>query len=62
MFEQTFRNVDDCLRKEAGCTAEPRLYRAILAAPVPQVSRRAEQDGATEAKLAGKKQAFSGEL
>jgi type I restriction enzyme M protein len=22
MFEQTFRNVDDILRKEAGCTTE----------------------------------------
>ncbi|MFS6826885.1 hypothetical protein [Cyanobium sp. ATX 6F1] len=38
-FEQAFRAIDDCLRKEAGCGTELD-YRADLLAAVPQVPRR----------------------
>ncbi len=37
MFEQAFKNIDDVLWKEAGCTTELDYYRADLLAAVPEV-------------------------
>jgi type I restriction-modification system DNA methylase subunit len=44
MLEQAFKNIDDVLRKEAGCTAEyytPRsLIRAIVRVVKPKIGER----------------------
>ena len=40
MFEQAFKNIDDVLWKEAGCTTELRLHRADVVAPLPEIPRR----------------------
>src|SRR5260221_2581201 len=58
MFEQAFKNIDDVLRKEAGCThcmnyTEQTLWLLFL-----KYLDGLEQDKATEAKLDGKKHAY----
>jgi hypothetical protein len=37
MFEQAFRNIDDALRKEAGCTTEL-IFRIVVGTVVPHVN------------------------
>jgi type I restriction enzyme M protein len=58
MFEQAFRNIDDVLRKEAGCTTEldytePTSWLLFL-----KYLDALEQDRAMEAALEGKRYAF----
>lgn len=58
MFEQAFKNIDDVLRKEAGCTTEldytePTSWLLFL-----KYLDALEQDKADEAKLEGKRYSF----
>lgn len=58
MFEQAFRNIDDVLRKEAGCTTEPDYTEQTSWLLFLKYLDGLEQDRATEAKLEGRKYAF----
>jgi type I restriction enzyme M protein len=58
MFEQAFRNIDDVLRKEAGCTTELDYTEQTSWLLFLKYLDGLEQDKATEAKLDGKKYAF----
>ena len=58
MFEQAFRNIDDVLRKEAGCTTELDYTEQSSWLLFLKYLDALEQDKATEAALAGKKYAY----
>lgn len=58
MFEQAFRNIDDVLRKEAGCTTELDYTEQTSWLLFLKYLDGLEQDKATEAKLEGKKYSF----
>lgn len=55
MFEQAFRNIDDVLRKEAGCTTELDYTEQTSWLLFLKYLDGLEQDKATEAELEGKK-------
>ena len=58
MFEQAFRNIDDILRKEAGCTTELDYTEQTSWLLFLKYLDALEQDRAMEAALEGKKYAF----
>jgi type I restriction enzyme M protein len=58
MFEQAFRNIDDVLRKEAGCTTELDYTEQTSWLLFLKYLDGLEQDKALEAQLDGKKYAF----
>ena len=58
MFEQIFKNIDDILRKEAGCTTELDYTEQTSWLLFLKYLDALEQDRATEAALAGREYAF----
>ena len=58
MFEQAFKNIDDTLRKEAGCTTELDYTEQTSWLLFLKYLDGLEQDRAMEAELQGKKYAF----
>jgi type I restriction enzyme M protein len=58
MFEQAFKNIDDVLRKEAGCTTELDYTEQTSWLLFLKYLDALEQDKADEAKLEGKKYSF----
>ena len=58
MFEQAFRNIDDALRKEAGCTTELDYTEQTSWLLFLKYLDGLEQDKATEAQLEGKKHSY----
>src|SRR6266403_823026 len=58
MFEQAFKNIDDVLRKEAGCTTELDYIEQTSWLLFLKYLDGLEQDRATEAELDGKKHSF----
>jgi type I restriction enzyme M protein len=58
MFEQAFKNIDDVLRKEAGCTTELDYTEQTSWLLFLKYLDGLEQDRAMEAELEGKKYAF----
>ncbi|HTS11004.1 MAG TPA: N-6 DNA methylase [Candidatus Limnocylindrales bacterium] len=58
MFEQVFRNVDDVLRKEAGCTTELDYTEQTSWVLFLKYLDALEEDRATEAQLEGKKYSY----
>ncbi len=58
MFEQAFKNIDDVLRKEAGCTTELDYTEQTSWLLFLKYLDGLEQDKATEAALSGKKYTF----
>src|ERR1700675_2535879 len=58
MFEQAFKNIDDVLRKEAGCTTELDYTEQTSWLLFLKYLDGLEQDKATEAELAGKKHTY----
>ena len=58
MFEQAFRNIDDVLRKEAGCTTELDYTEQTSWLLFLKYLDGLEQDKADEAALEGKKYSF----
>ena len=58
MFEQAFKNIDDILRKEAGCTTELDYTEQTSWLLFLKYLNALEQDKADEAALEGKKYAF----
>ncbi|HRV99827.1 MAG TPA: N-6 DNA methylase, partial [Aminobacteriaceae bacterium] len=58
MFEQTFRNIDDLLRKEAGCTTELDYTEQSSWLLFLKYLEGLEQDRADEALLSGKPYAY----
>src|SRR5438067_4935695 len=58
MFEQAFRNIDDILRKEAGCTTKLDYTEQTSWLLFLKYLDGLEQDKADEAKLDGKKYSF----
>ena len=58
MFEQAFRNIDDVLRKEAGCTTELDYTEQTSWLLFLKYLDGLEQDKADEAKLEGKRYSF----
>ena len=58
MFEQAFRNIDDVLRKEAGCTTELDYTEQTSWLLFLKYLDGLEQDRAMEAELSGKKYAY----
>jgi type I restriction enzyme M protein len=58
MFEQAFKNIDDILRKEAGCTTELDYTEQTSWLLFLKYLDALEQDKSDEAKLEGKKYAF----
>ena len=58
MFEQAFRNIDDVLWKEAGCTTELDYTEQTSWLLFLKYLDGLEQDGATEAELNGKKYTY----
>ncbi len=58
MFEQAFKNIDDVLRKEAGCTTELDYTEQTSWLLFLKYLDGLEQDKAIEAKLEGKKHSF----
>ena len=58
MFEQAFKNIDDVLWKEAGCTTELDYTEQTSWLLFLKYLDGLEQDKATEAKLEGKKYSF----
>jgi type I restriction enzyme M protein len=58
MFEQAFRNIDDVLRKEAGCTTELDYTEQSSWLLFLKYLAGLEDDKATEAALDGKKYSF----
>ena len=57
-FEQAFKNIDDVLWKEAGCTTELDYTEQASWLLFLKYLDGLEQDKATEAELAGKKYSF----
>ena len=58
MFEQTFKNIDDILFKDAGCTSELDYTEQTSWLLFLKYLDSLEQDKATEAALKGKKYAY----
>ena len=58
MFEQAFRNIDDVLRKEAGCTTELDYTEQTSWLLFLKYLDGLEQDKASEAALDGKKSSY----
>src|SRR5450759_4278390 len=58
MFEQAFKNIDDVLRKEAGCTTELNYIEQTSWLLFLKYLDALEQDKALEAKMYGKQYAF----
>ena len=58
MFEQAFKNIDDVLWKEAGCTTELDYTEQTSWLLFLKYLDGLEQDKADEAKLEGKKYSF----
>src|SRR5437588_5128170 len=58
MFEQAFKNIDDALRKEAGCTTELDYTEQTSWLLFLKYLDGLEQDKAMEAALEGKKYTF----
>jgi type I restriction enzyme M protein len=58
MFEQAFRNIDDVLRKEAGCTTELDYTEQSSWLLFLKYLASLEEDKATEAALDGKKYSY----
>src|SRR5664280_684483 len=58
MFEQAFKNIDDILRKEAGCTTELDYTEQTSWLLFLKYLDSLEQDKTTEAKLEGKKYTY----
>jgi len=58
MFEQVFKNIDDVLRKEAGCTTELDYTEQTSWLLFLKYLDALEEDRATEAQLHGKKYAY----
>lgn len=58
MFEQAFKNIDDVLWKEAGCTTELDYTEQTSWLLFLKYLDDLEQDKATEAELEGKKYAY----
>src|SRR5579862_7122764 len=58
MFEQVFRNVDDVLRKEAGCTTELDYTEQTSWILFLKYLDALEEDRKTEAELQGKKYSY----
>jgi type I restriction enzyme M protein len=58
MFEQAFKNIDDALRKEAGCATELDYAEQTSWLLFLKYLDGLEQDRATEAQLEGKKYAY----
>ncbi len=58
MFEQTFKNIDDILHKDAGCTSELDYTEQSSWLLFLKYLDALEQDKATQAELEGKKQSF----
>ncbi len=58
MFEQAFRNIDDALRKEAGCATELDYAEQTSWLIFLKYLDGLEQDRAAEAKLGGKKYTY----
>jgi type I restriction enzyme M protein len=58
MFEQAFKNIDDILRKEAGCTTELDYTEQTSWLLFLKYLDALEQDKADEARLEGKKYSF----
>ena len=58
MFEQAFRNIDDVLRKEAGCTTELDYTEQTSWLLFLKYLDGLEEDKATEAALEGKKYSY----
>ena len=58
MFEQTFKNIDDILHKDAGCTSELDYTEQSSWLLFLKYLDALEQDKATEAALEGKKYSF----
>ena len=58
MFEQAFRNIDDILRKEAGCTTELDYTEQTSWLLFLKYLDGFEQDRATEARLEGRKYSY----
>ena len=58
MFEQAFRNIDDALRKEAGCATELDYSEQTSWLIFLKYLDSLEQDRAAEATLAGKKYTY----
>ena len=58
MFEQAFKNIDDVLRKEAGCTTELDYTEQSSWLLFLKYLDGLEQDRATEAELDGKKYSY----
>ena len=58
MFEQAFKNIDDVLRKEAGCTTELDYTEQSSWLLFLKYLDDLEQDRAIEAELERKKYAF----
>src|SRR5690242_7600262 len=57
-FEQAFRNIDDVLRKEAGCTTELDYTEQTSWLLFLKYLDALEEDRATEAQIQGKKHAY----
>ena len=58
MFEQTFKNIDDVLRKEAGCTTELDYTEQTSWLLFLKYLDGLEEDKVTEAALDGKKYGY----
>ena len=58
MFEQACKNIDDVLRKEAGCTTELDYIEQTSWLLFLKYLDGLEQDKATEARLEGRRHAF----
>ena len=58
MFEQAFKNIDDVLWKEAGCTTELDYTEQTSWLLFLKYLDALEQDKATEAELDGKRYSF----
>jgi type I restriction enzyme M protein len=58
MFEQAFKNIDDVLRKEAGCTTELDYTEQTSWLLFLKYLDGLDEDKATEAELSGKKHAY----
>jgi type I restriction enzyme M protein len=58
MFEQAFRNIDDILRKEAGCTTELDYTEQTSWLLFLKYLDGLEEDRATEARLEGRKYSY----
>jgi type I restriction enzyme M protein len=58
MFEQAFKNIDDSLRKEAGCTTELDYTEQTSWLLFLKYLDDLEADRATEAELSGRKYAY----